>query len=103
MEIDQLPFKYPFGIKSLYDTRNSDISKLQTWCLEHCKGAWSIISPKQDSLQCFSPPAVKFAIDGKKFPSSKVDIMRNDIIIFEEEADAMLFKLMWIEKNETEN
>lgn len=97
MKTDQLPFKYTFTLQTNFDNRFSDIASLQEWCSSNCMGQWAVIGIKSDQFECYSPPMVRNAIDGKKFPPSKVSVQRSDILVFEEEKDAMLFKLTWID------
>lgn len=100
IKIDQLPFKHQFTLVLNYDTQYTAVSSLNEWCVEHCKGSWCVYYIKGDTVECFSPPLAKHAIDGKRFPASKVSVNRSAIFSFEEDSDAALFKLTWVDNNE---
>lgn len=105
MKIEQgLLFKYAFFIQfgGADETKSKEEDELFVWCAENINGQWITISNVtafsrlKVGLTYHSKAVHKSSIPGYEYPPSKIYLTPEKIFAFEEEEDALAFKLQWM-------
>ena len=112
MDLKQLPiFSNAFLLEGIGSDRGRDGGKfqeLQNWCNENCNGRWMVFSGTSfqgagiEILYCSKAEHIS-PLDNEIYPQSTINIHGNKVISFEEDTDAMAFKLYFEEPEEMNN
>ena len=113
MDIKQTPiFLHAFLLDNMRDGSSGrgmstsktkgDLEKAQDWCNENCDGRWMIFGSTSTSFSgggvdvtyC-SKAEHESPIENEPYPQSMIKVTGHRIISFEEETDAMAFKLFY--------
>lgn len=96
-----LIFQYPFLLTE--SNRNVQIENMQTWCNENCNGRWMVLDSNSFrgggtfTISYCSIAMHESPLKDETYPRSEIKKSANTIISFEEESDALAFKLYFTE------